>query len=175
MAKGSIRDLKDDEIIRFLRFSVTESAAATFTEQDYDTQLSIDRGLIWMVHFIEVDANVLDLDEVAAGGNESINLQICRESQSDILAFNDSDVIYSFSEVITRSAAIGTDAGPLYNLDYFPKMTKFPIPLPYANQSIYIGLKSTAAAAKTVTGRIGYILRRVSDKFFYRVAHALIS
>jgi hypothetical protein len=169
------RDLRDDEILRFLRFSVTESAAATYTEVSYDTQLSIDRGLIWMIHSVEFDITLANVDQPAAGANENLAVQIMREPQSDISNFADPDLIYLHTIFKDRGAAIGTDAGPVIFGAFRPFRVTFPIPIPYAAQAIHIGIKSTNAAATSSTGRIGYVLRRVTDKFFYRVAQALIS
>lgn len=169
------KDLRDDEILRFLRFSVTESAAATFTEESYDTQLSIDRGLIWMIHWIEVDLTSPSCDDPAAAAHESVLVQISRESKSATLGLNDADLIYTGSVIWHRSAAIGTDAGPMATYEFSPYKYNYDPPLPFAAQNIYVGVEGSAAAAKTVKGRIGYTMRRVTDKFFYRVAQALIS
>lgn len=172
---GKRRDLQDDEVIRFLRFSVPESAAATFTEQAYDTQLSIDRGFIWMIHWVETSLQPTNVDEPAAGASESISVQITRESKNAILAMSDPDLIAKVGVIHNRSATIGTDAGPMWVYDKYPVQTVFNPPLIYAAMNIYIGIKSSSGAAQTGAGRIAYTLRRVSDKFFYRVAQALIS
>jgi len=169
------RDLRDDEIIRFLRFSVTESAAATFTQQSYDTQLSIDRGYIWMIHWIEAQINPNKLEMPAANDIETVSLQIARESQAAMHDLNNPDIIAYTEMQIKRSAAIGTDAGPLWVDWHSPIKTEYPIPLPYAAQEIHVGLVTSHASVQTINGRIAYTLRRVSDKFFYRVAQALIS
>lgn len=170
------KDLRDDEIIRFLRFSITESAAATFTQQSYDTNLSIDRGIIWMIHWIEWDLNVAHIaDDPAQGASESITGQVTREGKSALLQHDDSDLIAKTAVIWKHAATIGTEAGPMYALDTYPKIQHFPIPLPFANQTIYIAILSTAGAAQTSRGRLAYTLRRVTDKFFYRIAQALIS
>lgn len=171
----STKDLRDDEILRFLRFSVTESAAATYTEVSYDTQLSIDRGLIWLIHFIQIEMLGSALDDPAAGAGENLKVQIAREGQSDIVNYSDADLIELAVMEIDRSAAVGTDAGPMYWLSNSPKTFVYAPPLAYAAQNIYIGVKSSSGSAQTAYGRIGYTLRRVTDKFFYRVAQALIS
>lgn len=169
------KDLRDDEILRFLRFTVTESAAATYTQQSYDTQLSIDRGLIWMIHFIEYDMHAASIDDPAADAFEQITCAITRESKTAIPNLDDPDLISRFRILKDRSAAIGTDAGPMFFMSETPNKIPYSPPIVFAAQNIHVGLLSTSTAAKTVTGRIGYTLRRVSDKFFYRVAQALIS
>lgn len=176
MAKtGIARDLKDDEILRFLRWTVTESAAATYTEASFDTQLSIDRGLIWLIHFADFAISAKDIDDPAVNTTETISVQITRESKTAMVNFNDADLITRYHLQKDRSDTIGTAAGPDTYLDYYPKTQIFAPPVAYAAQNVWIGIQSTAAAAKTVQGRIGFTLRRVSDKFFYRVAQALIS
>lgn len=174
-SKITRRDLRDDEVTRFLRFTVTESAAGTFSETSYDTQLSIDRGLIWLIHAVEFSTALANLETPAAGAVETAAAQITRESQTALLDLNDPDLIARDYAVIRRSAAIGTDAGPLWVYDHGPRRIDFIPPLPYAASTIYIGIQTSNAAAQTVTGRIHYTLRRVTDKFFYRVAQALIS
>lgn len=174
MARRS-KDLGDEEIVRFQRFNVAESAAATYTEQSYDTQLSIDRGFIWMIHWIEAALYAGQIDDPAQDAAESISIQILRESQAGILSLSDPDVMWMVTKQKDRMATIGTDAGPVVHLDSYPLIWSFPIPLPFAAQNIHIGVVSTCAAPQSVSGRVAYTLRRVSDKFFYRVAQALIS
>jgi len=175
MAAKGLKSLLDDEVVRFQRFSVTESGAATFTQAAFDTQLSIERGVIWLIHCIEWLIFPDNLDDVAAGSFENVMCQITRESKSDIVYLNDSDLISFYAQSIGRSAAIGTDAGPLWWYDNdLPKVQKFALPIPYAAQNIYVAIKSTNASPQTIRGRIHYTIKEVSDAYFYRVAQALI-
>ena len=170
------KDIKESDILRFLRFSVVESAAATFTESEFDTQLSVYAGFIWMIAFMEIDGmTASSIDDAAQGANEELNVQITRESKSALVNYNDSDLIEKVRVETERYATIGTDAGPVVLLTQSPIIITYPIPLPYAGQSIYIGVQSTAGAAKTVRGRIGYTIKKVSDKFFFRVAQSLLT
>jgi hypothetical protein len=169
------KDLRDDEILRFLRFAVVESAAATYTQQAMDTQLSIDRGLIWLIHFIEHDLGPQSIDDPAQGTLEYIRFQITRESKAAMVDLDNPDAIYMSSSQMERGATIGTDAGPMWTLSDWPKQAIFSPPIPYAAQTIYIAAQSTSGSARTVRGRIGYTMKRVTDKFFFRVAQALIS
>src|SRR3972149_3697750 len=103
------------EFMNFLRFSVDESAAATFTQVEVDTNLSAERGVIMEIHSVEFE--LLDsilLREVAAGASEQCRVQITRESKTGDVNINDADVVAKAWTQIGRSAAIGTDAGPLY-------------------------------------------------------------
>lgn len=173
---ASRKDLKDHEILRFQRFMVTESAPATFTQQSFDTQLSIDRGLLWLIHFIEF-AGILpsSIDDPAASASEYISAQITRESKDSLVSLDNADCIAKITLQKERSAAIGTDAGPMVFMGIEPIHLNYYPALAYAAQNIYVSIVSTSAAAQVVRGRIGYTLRKVTDKFFYRVAQALIS
>lgn len=173
--KGSLRDLRDDEILRFLRFEVTESAAATYTQKTIDTQLSIDRSIIWMIHSVDVfGINSMNLEDSAQNASESMNLQITRESKSSIIEYDDADLVERFQYAVKRYATIGTDTGPVCIPAVDPLKCVFPIPIAYAAQNIHVGIQTSHATPQVIRGRIGYTLRKVSDKFFYRVASALI-
>lgn len=168
-------DPKEEEILRWLRFAVTESAAATYTEVSIATNLSLERGVIWDIHMIEFGISPTDLNNPAAGAREEVIMQITRESKSALVEMNDSDLIAMCEMVIDRSAAIGTDAGPLYVYFPSPIRQKFHPPILYGAENIYVGLKTLNGAATTIRGRLGYTLRSVSEKVFYRVAQALVN
>ncbi len=169
-------ELSDEEILRIARMRITESAAATFSQQTIDTQLSVERGVIWMIHFIEFHLETLNLlNEVAAGSFEFVDAQVTRESKDAIIRQDDADLLQRTSVIAWRSAVIGTDAGPLYNVKNEMVRYDYPTPLPYASQSLFLGVKgSHASASQIVSARVGYSVRGVSDKYFFRVAQALL-
>ena len=175
-AKSKIAKLDDQSILRIARGRVTESAAATFTELEIDTQLSIERGIIWMVEWVEFDfANLDALMEVAAGLSETIQVQLTKTTQTGIANRNDPDIIQFLAIRAARSAAIGTDAGPLWSVFESIKRFNFMTPFPVASQTIFMSiLGSDASAVHTVSVRIGYTIKEVTDKFFFRVAQALV-
>lgn len=176
MAKSKIiTSLKDLDVLRYLRFIVTESAAATFTEIEIDTQLSIERGVIWLIRSLELDIPVDTMDDPAVDTSEGIAIAVTRSSQSDIISFNDPDLVMQYAIAVNRANTIGTPAGPLWWIRENPSVQKFSIPIVYAGVSIFVGIKSTSAGAKVVSGRIGYSLAKVSDQDFFRVANAILS
>jgi len=170
------KDLTDEEILRMARIRITESALSTFTQGELQTQLSVERGVIWMVHWCEFffpDSE--DMTEVQAAGSEKQTAQVTRESKTALIDNSDSDMLQSCELKASRSAAIGTDAGPLWYTNIMPVLFHYPIPMPIASQSIFVGLQSSDANVTTrVDVRIGYTIREVSDKFFFRVAQALV-
>ena len=151
------------QYLNFLRFQVVESAASTFTQAEIDTNLSAERGVMMEIHSVELDLTTLNLfDEVPAAGQENLRIQVTRETKSSAISLNDSDVIAQFRPEIVRSAAIGTDAGPLYFFTDKVVRVQFAMPLPYVKPSIFVGIQgSDAASAHTVNGRIGYTLRDI--------------
>lgn len=173
---SKLKDLSDEEVLRIARARVTESAASTYTEVSLDTQLSVERGIIWMVNFIEVLPNNLgNLGEAGQGTTERIEAQVTRESQSSIVNGNDADLLQAFKFKLNRAPTIGTDAGPMYFTETLPWRVNFPVPIPFASSSMFFGILGTdAGSAHTVDFRVGYTIRSVTDKFFFRVAQALL-
>lgn len=163
------------EYLNFIRFSVTESAAATFTQVEVDTNLSAERGVMMEIHSVDVDCQNLNLfDEVPAGGQESLRVQITRESKTALTSFNDADCLFKTNPEVIRSAAIGTDAGPLWFYANKVISVYFPLSMPYVKPSIFVGIQGTdAASTHTVTGRIGYTLREIEREDFLELLVAL--
>lgn len=173
--RNGVPMLTDEDVLRVARIRTTESSAGTFTQTELDTQLSVERGVIWQINFVEFHIDGRPLRVVGANSQYTIAAQVTRSSQTAMLAANSSEIIQQASKGIARSAAIGTDAGPLSFIDTIPQRFDFPIPLPYASQSIYLGIQGNAAIAiATIDVRIGYLIKRVSDEFFFRVAQALV-
>jgi hypothetical protein len=174
--KRGIAGIGDDEIIRFLRGSAIESAASTFTQTSQDTQLSVERGVVMLIHWLELEFETIGLlSEVAANASEAITAQITRETETAIQNIDSTDVVLKYELNLVRAAAIGTDAGPLWFQHTNPVRFDYPVPIVYASQNIFFGIQGTdGATPHSVSYRIGYTLREVSDEFFFRVATALL-
>lgn len=172
---AEVGKVSEDAILRFARFSAVESAAATFTEQELATNLSLERGVLWQIRWIEVHMppGVLT-DDAAANSNEAVTVQITRETKSALVNFNDADLIALFHKQLKRANTIGTDAGPMYWTWDSPIRQAFDPAILYASPSIFVAVQSTEAAAVTVRGRIAYTLAKADEKLFFRVAQALI-
>lgn len=163
------------EFMNFLRFSVAESAASTYTEKEIDTNLSAERGVMMEIHSIEIHNNAHgNLGEVAAGNDESIQFHISRESKTAIILPDNSDTILMDGIVLSRSPAIGTDAGPLWMLNQQVLRYDFPMPIPYVKPSIFAAVLGTdATGLATIRGRIGYTLRLIDREEFLELLVAL--
>jgi len=171
-------DLRETDMLRIARIMAVQSAAAAFAQTEHDTQLSIERGYIWLINMIEFGVSLLagKFDPgITVNDVEFNQFQITRESQSEIVNLNDTAVVCNHQEQLVRASAIGTDAGPLYFQQQSPIRIHFPIPYPYAGQNIYFGFDSSRSSAVTVTARIFYTVKNVSDKYFFRVAQSLLS
>jgi len=176
VTKLKVGKLSDESILRIARMRVSESAAGVFTQLSADTQLSVERGVIWMIHFVEFTfENLVLLNEVAAAAVERVEAQLTRDTKTLIVTGDDTDIIQQCTREIYRSAAIGTDAGPLYWTGNAQVRYDFPMPVPYAAQNLFLGIQGThASSAHTVSARVGYSIREVDDQFFFRVASALL-
>jgi len=170
--------LKEEEMLRVARIVAVQSAAAAYVETEHDTQLSIERGIIWLIQMVEFGLNMTAArfdKSIVADSIEHNQYQLTRESQAAITNLNDTAIICNHQEQLVRSAAIGTEAGPLWYQSQSPVRMTFPIPYPFAGQNIYLGFDSAHISALTVTARILYTVRTVSDKYFFRVAQSLLS
>lgn len=166
--------LREEDILRFLRFSVTESAAATFTENEYQTNLSLERGMIAAIHTLEIEILPSTLEVPAASSSETVSVQITREGKTALVNFNDSDALIKVVVQVARGAAIGTDAGPVVTLLVNPHRFMYRPPILFAGESLFVGVQATNAAAQTIRGRIGYSLISVPEKMYFRVANSLL-
>jgi hypothetical protein len=170
-----IPKLRSSQILRYMRVVLTESAGSTFTEKTLDTQLSIERGVVMLIHQLEISILPSAFSAVTADSNETFTMQITRTSQSALIDIDDPDSIIRYAWEIRRMAAIGTDAGPMYLYWKNPMFLHFPIPIPYAGANIFAAIQTTNAAAQTGRLRIGYTLAEVSDKEFFRIANAILT
>ena len=163
------------EFLNFLRFDVEESAAATYTEKELDTNLSAERGVLMEIHSIELyNRDNVNLSEVAAGAAETISFHVSRESKTAVSLLSDSDTVHLQQISLIRSAAIGTDAGPLYWKEDHVTRVLFPMPIPYVKPSILVAITGTdASAVSRISGRIGYTLRDIDREEFLELLVAL--
>lgn len=168
------KSLRSD-FLNFLRFRVTETTASTFAQSEIDTNLSAERGVMMEIHSIELLYEGLQLlTEVGTDATESVSFQITRESKTTTALLNDSDVILRQVKAIMRSAAVGTDAGPIYSFHDQYVRIDFPKPIPYVKPSIFVGVLGTdASGLQAVSGRIGYTLREVTRSEFLELLVAL--
>ena len=173
MERRGARPKLRGEYLNFLRFTVTQSAAATYTQTELDTNLSAERGVMMDIHGVDFLINPQQLSEAAANSAETNTIQVVRESKTALVNPNDSDLIalqrYSWS----RSAAIGTDAGPMWWFNRDLESLVFPLPIPYVKPSIFVGVNSTYSSAITVYGRIAYTLRDISREEFLELLVSL--
>jgi hypothetical protein len=174
--KASTIVLSNEDILRIARMTATEPAGGTFVQQTIATNLSVERGFIWLINFIEFRMNLEVLHEVSATNTEFLHAQITRESKAAILGGDDPDVVQQMDIACSRSSNIGTDAGPLYFLHNNILRYEYRIPMLYAAQDIFLGVQSSASTPPhTVTARIGYTIKEVSDQVFFRIAQSLSS
>lgn len=172
MAKGSVGR---SDYLSSLRFDVLQTAASTYIEDEIDTNLSAERGVMMEIHSIDCYFENMDhMVEVAVNNEEHVEMHVARKSKSAIARYSDSDVIAKLGFMVGRSAAIGTDAGPLFYHTPLGFTVYFPVPIPYVKPSIFVGLNaSDATEAHRITGRINYTLREIDRARFLELLVAL--
>lgn len=163
------------EPMRFMRMQAIETAAGVFTEKSFDTQLSMHSLYIWLIHLIEVELDFSAIDDPTASAQESLSYQITRSSQTAIVNIDDPDIIFRNKISIMRTAAIGTDAGPGYKRTEGVRQFYYKPPIAYAGAAIFVSLKSTSSATKEIRMRIGYTLKKVSEREFFSIANAILT
>lgn len=162
-----------ENVVRNWRFNLTESAASTYTQQEVQTNLSLDSGLIAVIHQISFYLEASALDTPAANGLERAVVQLTRQTKTGILVYDDADLIEKFALTLSRSTAIGTDAGPLYWLGIVPVVFNYSPGLLYANSSIFFGILSTAGTPITGQCRVSFTLNKISERLFFQAAQSL--
>lgn len=165
--------LKEEEVMRFARFSNIESAAATFTQISLDTNLSIRAPYLWRIRALQLEVKATELEWPAQSAIESVMIQFTRESKTGIIAYDDADLLEKVTLEVDRVATVGTDAGPAYKFVQNPLTFPYFTPIVYAGAKIYCGIIGTNSAAITVKGRLGYTLEKTTEKAFFRFAGAL--
>ncbi len=177
MAKDKLPTLKDDEVVRVLRHRCIQASADAFKECEIETQLSIERSVVWMIHAIEFDfENISQMSPVAANDERWMAQQVTRESKSTIVNSDDTDLLQKSKIQTVRSAAIGTDAGPLWITNDTIRIIHYPKPLLYAGSKIYWSVDTENFTAAVYMGvRVFYTIAKVDDKQFFRVASSLLS
>ena len=174
MAKRAGIDLVGKHL-NYLRFSLTESAASTYTELEIDTNLSAERGVMMNIHSIEVyNEDLVNVLEVAQSSVEGIAWHLARESKTAVTPINDADVIAFQNTILFRAPTIGTDAGPLWFLSELVSKVDFALPIPYVKPSIFVAVQGMdASATSRLKGRIGYTLEEIDRTEFIELLVAL--
>lgn len=165
--------IKENEVMRFSRFSVIQATAATFKQIAIDTNLSIRTPFVWMVKSLQLEIKATEIEWPAQNVTENVEVQFTRDSKAAMIAYDDADLLEKYTHELSRVATIGTDAGPAYREDINPRTFVYTTPIIYAGAALYVGINSTNSSVITVKGRIGYTIEKVSETAFFRFASAL--
>ncbi len=157
------------------RVRAEQSITNTYAEVAMSTNLSIDRGYIWLIHKVLFWASTFALEEPAASATELYRFQLTRESKpATINTLNSADLIAVFQSCIKRSAAIGTDAGPLYWVTAMPYEITYPVPLAFAGNNLYFGVSSSNSGAVSFSVEVQIVLQKDKETDYFRIASALL-
>lgn len=160
------------DVLQRVRADITSTAA--FEQTTISTNLSLDRGYIWLIHKILWWINGA-WDDAAQGTSEFVSLQLTRESKAAaITSLNEADLIAMVRLAVDRYATIGTDAGPLWWVRTLPLVSDFRIPLPFAGNTLYFATANNASGSLIYSVEIEFTLQKVREKDYFAVASSLL-
>ena len=156
------------------RVRASQSINNTYGEVTISTNLSIDRGYIWLIRRILFYWDT-ELEDAAQNAEEGYTFQITRESKAACLTtLNSADLIALHRYVCVRAATIGTDVGPMWWITQKPLIVEFPTPLAFAGNNLYFGVLSQIGTAVIYSTEIQFTLQKVKEGDYLRIASALL-
>lgn len=143
-----------------LRANVIESAANTFTETSFSTNLAV-RG----DHLFIITAMAYDISADLNSNAEEIRLQVTYATQSAIIRPDDPDYLFGIG---FRAQVVTSGAGIWQRTNYQP-VNHFPIAVP----TLYLGVKGSGLAAATQIGvKLEGYHQKVSTTDYFRLAQS---
>lgn len=158
--------MSEDIYSQYLRWTVTESAAATFTGGSAIlTGASVarikDQNIALEIHAISCQAGLPDIP--AAGAIEYVQVAIStRDDLTAMPTMDDEHVVYLHQQYVRGGVATYV---PLIQSEnrYMPPFIEFKHPLLISHTKLYPYIQSTNAAAQTVNGFILFTYVLLSD------------
>ena len=151
-------------LLEFLRGTVVEPSANTFTEAEISTPASRSEKLAMLVWYIEMDIEVPTIEDAQ---NNSVQGQLTSTSQTAMIRLDNPDLIWG--NLKRRQA--GTVQGSLteyYSEPVFkPTFVQFAPPFLYAKAEMFLQVLSTGEpSVHRVSVKVGYTLERVPAELF---------
>ena|SRR3990170_1392426 len=149
-----------DEVLAWLSAEVTGLTTA-FAQATILTGLSIERSLIILIHRIEWFVPAVH------GGDGNVAAQITRTSQTAILTVNNPLVVAPYINHMDF-----TTSGQIFK--EMPKGEIYVVPIPIASPALYFGVTPSATPTPdSARVRIGYTVKSVAEKDFFKLAAAI--
>ncbi len=151
--------------MEFIRDSVTESAANTYTETEIKTPASRTEKLAMLIWQMEIEAGLPDIED--AQSNATLT-QLVKTTQNTGLGLQDEDLLMR----VNKLANVGTVQGSLTEFQRYQELDAsviryFDPPILYAKAEMFLGIVGSGNAAAGSSGaRVGYTLERVASEEF---------
>lgn len=156
-----------DQWLQYVRSSVTESAANTFTEAQINLPVVVAEGFVIEAHLVEFQIPGPDLAALqATDDNASVSVQLTKATQSAIVPLSDPDYIYGHQLQWLSPAARTAEKAPVLPIQLFGALNwQFPEPILLPFEQIHLGAVSFGlASAQTYRVRIGYKTVRLTTR-----------
>lgn len=149
-----------DELMQVWKGTIG-SISTSYLELSIDTGLSLERGVLALIHRIDFTL------WVGASTTNDTEVHLSRESKAAILTPEDDDII-AYAAVRPQ---ISTNGGFVQTN---PHTQMYIPPIAYAKSKIYFGVKADAAPAPDdAYVRVYYSLVKVREQDFFKVASAI--
>jgi len=156
-----------DQWLQYIRGTVLESAAATFTETNVALPVVVSEGFVIEAHLVEFQPGSFTLADLKATDDTwNVNLQLTKSSQSAIIRIDDPDLIYSY-QMEYHSIDLQTAEGiPIFTYPRAGALNwQFPEPILLPFSEIFFGIQySGGSVVNRGSFRIGYKTVRLTTR-----------
>lgn len=148
-----------DQWIQYLRASVTETAANTFTQTTINSPVVLSQGYVIEMHTLEFDHDVAAVGELSATDDELVHrVQLTKTSQTALLRVNNPDLIANWFEQYLSPAARTAEKAPVWSKTYSgQRLWTFTQPVLLPFDELFLSMQGAGeAAARQSTMRLGF-------------------
>ena len=151
--------------MEFVRGTVLESAANTYTVSEIPTPVSRTEKLAMLIWKIQIDLNTASLED---GQQNSMQAQLTRNREGGMLRLDDPGLLAGSFKVTEAGAAQGSLSEYLREyVDPPSSIQDFQPPFLFAKSEMFISAQGVGnSAALRASARVGYTLERIPADIF---------
>jgi len=156
-----------DQWLQYVRGSLAESAAATFTQSTINLPVVVGQGLVIEAHLVEFQLDsVTPADLTATDDSVRYSCQLTKASQTGLISLADPNYIYGLDREYQTIDIQTAEKAPVLTHDRLGSLNwQFPEPILLPFEQIFFGVQTNGgSAAKTYRFRIGYKTVRLSTR-----------
>jgi len=149
-------------LLEYLRATVTETAANTYTEKEISTPAMPAVCAAMLIHSVEFDIQDSDL---VTDARTLVNVGLQSESLSTVPVLSDPEAIALASTITEDDSTAGSTVGKSENKKY--QTAYMARPVAYGRSNMYLSITGAVnAGAKTSRVRVGYTLEIINSRAF---------